>query len=70
MMEELYPIINYERCDLCGRCISICPEDALEMADQGPQYKSPNTCSFCTDCEDICPQSAIRAPLSISWSVK
>jgi ferredoxin len=67
-MNKVYPIINLEKCDRCGKCIEICPEEALEMTAAGPQFKSPNTCTFCADCENICPQGAIRAPYSVVWS--
>ena len=69
-MQEIIPIINLERCDLCGQCVKQCPEDALTMTELGPVFNRPLTCTYCSICEDVCPQSAIRAPFTIQWSTE
>jgi len=67
MTQENLPIILIERCNLCGQCVALCPEDALVMTETGPGFREPNTCTYCTECEAICPQGAIRAPLTVTW---
>jgi NAD-dependent dihydropyrimidine dehydrogenase PreA subunit len=69
MAETIIPIINIDRCDRCGYCVSACPEDALQMTDEGPKFRQPITCTYCTVCEAICPQAAIRAPLTVKWGL-
>ncbi|MGI6740322.1 MAG: ATP-binding protein [Brevefilum sp.] len=64
------PIINYERCTLCGNCVDLCPENSLTLAEHGPIFKTPITCTYCTICEDICPEGAIRAPFQFLWESK
>jgi NAD-dependent dihydropyrimidine dehydrogenase PreA subunit len=69
MLKSL-PIINLKRCDRCGKCVELCPVDALEMTNQGPIFKTPNACTYCTMCEEICPRGAIRAPMTIICSTE
>lgn len=68
MSQKTIPIINFTRCDRCGKCISACPVDALQMSDEGPAFIQPITCTYCLACESACPQSAIRAPLTVTWA--
>lgn len=70
MAEKSIPIINLERCDRCGLCVSACPEAALSMTEHGPVFVQPITCTYCLACEPACPHSAIRAPLTVSWSAE
>ncbi len=67
MSDKNIPIINYARCVRCGFCVSTCPEDALQMTEDGPIFNQPITCTFCTACEAVCPQGAIRAPMTVAW---
>lgn len=61
-----YPIINYEKCDLCvdepsgPKCIEFCPHKVFDVVkEQGankPIVKSPNNCVvFCISCRKVCP---------------
>ena len=68
MTQESLPIINIDRCTRCGKCVEICPEDALELTEQGPTFKQPIMCTYCTTCEDVCPENAIRTPFTVSWA--
>lgn len=68
MSQQNIPIINLTRCDRCGNCISACPEDALQMTEEGPIFFLPTTCTYCMACEPVCPQHAIRAPLTVVWA--
>jgi len=68
MTPKKLPIITIDRCDQCGKCIELCPEDALYLGKTGPAFKQPILCTYCTTCEDVCPQKAIRVPFVISWA--
>ena len=52
-------IINEDRCDLCGVCIGVCPENCMEM---GAAYLEINddVCTLCNRCILICPVSALE----------
>ena len=61
------PVINRQRCSLCGDCIEKCTANVLVMASQGPVFARPEDCTYCADCEAICPEGAIRCALEIVW---
>lgn len=67
MTEPIIPTINLTLCNRCTLCVTHCPENALTMTEQGPDFNLPITCTYCLDCEGLCPTGAIRAPLSVSW---
>jgi len=61
-----YPIINYEKCDLCAgepggpKCKEFCAHFVFDVVEeQGEKkliVKSPNSCPvFCVGCEKVCP---------------
>ncbi|MTI54871.1 electron transfer flavoprotein subunit alpha [Geosporobacter ferrireducens] len=54
-MQELQ--VDNHRCTLCGKCISACFYDALEMDDR--KLLSHDTCTLCGMCIDICPEAAL-----------
>ena len=61
------PVIDFEKCTGCGKCVKICAFDALRLAPlaQGkPSGKKPILNSFfcegCGACEVVCPQKAIK----------
>jgi len=67
------PLIDPERCDGCGRCVSICQFGALSLGKPParsvlskaggtgffPQL-NPYLCEGCGACEVVCPREAIR----------
>lgn len=62
------PIIDYEKCISCGKCVEFCHVGAFEVEEkQGEKRtvtKNPSPCIvFCRGCEDICPTGAISHPL-------
>ncbi len=68
------PIIDHEKCNLCGKCVEICAFDALKKEDVVAQFTArskrremnfaitlnPHFCEGCGACEVICPQKAIK----------
>lgn len=46
----------------CGRCVDLCPEDALKIRDDGP-HPPPvvdlSRCEACSGCLDVCPTDAL-----------
>jgi len=48
---------NASRCDLCGKCISSCPFNALSMAEHGVVVNE--NCRMCSLCVKSCPNKAI-----------
>jgi len=68
------PVIDQEKCNLCGKCVDICAFDALKKDDVVAQFTArpqrrglksaitlnPFFCEGCGACEVICPQKAIK----------
>lgn len=46
--------INYDKCDLCGACVGVCPFDALELSEVRLSVINQN-CTECNFCVEICP---------------
>jgi MinD superfamily P-loop ATPase len=49
--------IDKEACDRCGTCISVCPCNALVLADT--LDVDTKTCTGCGTCVNICPVGAL-----------
>ena len=53
--------VNREWCKGCGICVHFCPEEVLELVDDGMAYcKYPEKCKDCALCELRCPDMAIE----------
>lgn len=63
------PIIDPEKCVLCGRCGKVCPAGAIALRTSASE-KSVRIfvghCVFCSECAMICPVSAIT--MSKVWN--
>ncbi len=53
------PVIDYERCDGCGKCAEMCQFGALSMVEGKPEL-NPFLCEGCGACEVICSKKAIK----------
>jgi ferredoxin len=53
----LVAVIDGERCSLCGRCVDVCPEQAITMDDA--VTIDSGRCTACGVCVDECPSRAI-----------
>ena len=59
------PVLNRERCNGCGLCISVCYCGALVLVDNVVTVVETEECGWCTQCEAVCPTGAIRCPCEI-----
>ncbi len=57
--------VNKERCVGCGKCVKICPQQALHLAD-GKSVVDLSRCIGCFECITVCPPKAI----SIDWATE
>ena len=59
------PIIDEEKCQGCGLCVSVCSCGALILIDNKVTIIEVKECDWCTLCEAVCPNEAIRCPFEI-----
>ncbi len=59
-------IINEQKCNGCGLCVSVCPSNTLEIKD-GKAHVRGKTSIYCTHCEAVCPRGAIEVPVPNEW---
>ena len=49
--------INRRKCDMCGKCVEVCPKEILVNAEKRIEIQRIYECTLCQDCMDVCPQS-------------
>lgn len=59
------PRIIEEKCTGCGRCVDVCPTNALARVGEVARLVRPEACTYCTICQDLCPENAIELPFVI-----
>lgn len=46
-------------CILCGRCMEVCPQDAIRVSETN-HYLDRTACNLCGKCVEICPGEALQ----------
>ena len=59
------PIIDKEKCHVCGLCVDVCNCGALVIKDDAIQIVNVEECGWCGMCELVCPNGAI----SLSYEI-
>jgi MinD superfamily P-loop ATPase len=63
-MKEM-PLIDSEKCQHCGLCVSVCACGALQIVGNTVQTVKVDDCRWCALCELVCPSGAITCPFEI-----
>ena len=58
-------VIDSEKCQGCGLCVSVCACGALKVEDGIVIIDRSLQCTWCTLCEAVCPNGAIGCPFEI-----
>lgn len=59
------PIIDQDKCNGCGLCVSVCGCGALMMVNNVVEAVEVENCHWCTICELVCPIGAIQCPFEV-----
>lgn len=54
------PVIDREKCNLCGICDKHCPLDVIHTGDEEVEVRYPDECWHCGACRQDCPTKAIE----------
>jgi MinD superfamily P-loop ATPase len=59
------PIIDQEKCNGCGLCVTVCRNNALILVNNVITIIEIVECDWCADCEAVCSTGAIVCPFEI-----
>lgn len=59
------PVVDRQKCNGCGLCVSVCFCQALVLVDNIITVLETEDCGWCTECEAVCPIGAITCPFEI-----
>lgn len=57
--------VNRRKCDMCGKCIEVCPKGILVNSEKRIEIQRIQECTLCQDCMDACPQNP--PAIKVSW---
>ena len=57
--------VNRRKCDMCGKCIEVCPKEILVNTEERLEIQNIFECTLCQDCMDACPQKP--PAIKVSW---
>ena len=66
--KRVLPVINKQKCVLCGLCVDTCPEGVLALQADELVIANPQNCTYCATCEETCPEGAVRCEFEIRWA--
>ena len=49
-----------EKCNRCGACLDVCPQNALLLGEDGSLQVDRSKCNTCAECVAACPQHALE----------
>lgn len=55
--------ITQDKCDFCGCCVGVCPEDAIELKEAQISINE-ELCTNCAKCVWCCPIEVLKLDLS------
>jgi len=56
--------IDYDLCEACGRCVEVCPNQALQLVGNKPALVDPVLCDGSGKCVSQCPNGAATVQLT------
>ncbi|WP_455544187.1 EFR1 family ferrodoxin [Intestinibacter sp.] len=59
VLEKNEKFIFGDSCAGCGKCVDICPMQAIQIT-QGKPVRDRNKCVFCLGCVNVCPTRALQ----------
>ncbi len=59
------PVLDREKCNGCGLCISVCSCNALVLVEKVVTIIETEECGWCLQCEVVCPTGAIACSFEI-----
>ncbi len=65
------PIIDDEKCIVCGTCVDVCPQDVFfgSRENEIPLVSYAEECWHCDACVQECPVDAVRLRIPLPASV-
>ncbi len=57
--------VNAEKCDVCGKCVEICPRKVLVKKSGKIEVRDLFACTLCQDCVDVCPKKP--PAIEVDW---
>jgi NAD-dependent dihydropyrimidine dehydrogenase PreA subunit len=52
-------IVDPEKCNGCGECLDICPEEVYELQEEKAVPVNAEDCEGCESCVEVCDEEAI-----------